>query len=184
MKKLLVIVLAIAMLAAFAGCEKENTPAATAAPVAPAATAAATTAPAATTAATPAPAAAATPAPAAAEWAVKIGDFELTAAKAAELETITQTLKKVSKDGSMKDQSCTGYTIASVLELAGVTEFAKITAVAADGFEYELTKEAAALGTTILVIEQDGEKYTQPRLAVDGEGSKAWLKDVVEFKIG
>ena len=117
------------------------------------------------------------------DWTIKIGDFSLTKASAAGLTSVTKTLKKVSKDGSIKDQKCTGYTMASILSLAGVKEYSKITLIAADGVTYDLTKDLAKLDTTLLVLEQDGEAYQIPRLAVDGKGSEAWLKDVVEMKI-
>ncbi len=113
-------------------------------------------------------------------WSVKVGDFDVTASNT--LETVTQTLHKTSKDGSLEEQECTGYKIADILEAAGVTDFEKLTVVAADGFEYELAADVALLDTTMLVIEQDGEVYEIPRFAVEGEGSKAWVKDVVEIK--
>jgi len=120
---------------------------------------------------------------AAAGWTVKVGDTSITNADVSPLVLVTQKLKKVSKDGSMKDQECKGYTVKSVLELAKIADFTKITAVAADGAEYAMTSEIALLQTTMLVLKLDGEDCAIPRLAIDGEGSKAWLKDVVELKI-
>lgn len=162
MKKAIGIMLALAMLLSLAACGT-TTPTATATPVV-------TATPKATQ-------------EAAKDWTVKIGDYSLTKATAAGLTSVTKTLKKVSSDGSLKDQQCTGYTIASILTLAGVKTYTTITVVAADGFTYDLTKDFAKLDTTLLVMEQNGEKYTIPRLAVDGQGSKAWVKDVVELKI-
>ncbi len=162
MKKTIGIMLSLAMLLSLAACG-QAAPEATATPKA-------TATPAATQQAVK-------------DWTIKIGDYSLTKAKAAGLTSVTKTLKKVSKDGSMKDQKCTGYTIASVLTLAGVKEYTKITVTASDGFTYELTKDLAKLDSTLLVMEQDGEVYSIPRLAVDGKGSDAWVKDVVELKI-
>lgn len=157
MKKVLALVLALVMFASLAGCAQ------------------------ATVAPTEAPKATATAA-AAAPWTIKIGSTSIVSTEIAKsLQTVTLTLKKVSKDGSLKDQKCTGYTIASVLAFAKVTSYTKLTFVAKDGVKYDLTKELAALGTTLLVLEQDGEVNLLPRLAVDGKGSDAWLKDVVEI---
>ena len=39
------------------------------------------------------------------------------------------------------------------------------------------------LDTTMIVIEQDGETYVTPMLAVDGEGATAWVKDVIELTV-
>jgi len=161
MRKLLITALAALLLFAFAACS---------APV-PAQSAASS------------PASESKAAQNAAAWKIKIGDAEISQADCATLELVTQTLKKQSKDGSIKDQECEGYALKSVLELAKAADYAKITAVAADGVEYEIAKDVAELPTTMLTITQKGEDFFIPRLAVDGEGSKAWLKDVVELKI-
>jgi hypothetical protein len=70
-----------------------------------------------------------------------------------------------------------------ILEKAGVTDFEKLTVVAADGYEYELAADVALLDTTMLVIEQDGEAYDIPRFAVEGGDSAAWVKDVAEIRV-
>ena len=114
------------------------------------------------------------------EWTVTIGDYELVSTGIS-IDTVTQTLQKQDKEGNLKDQECTGYTIASILELAGIEEFTTLTVVAADDYEYELTYDVAMLDTTMLISVQDGEAYELPRLGVEGEGSSAWVKDVVEI---
>ena len=113
-----------------------------------------------------------------AEWSVTINDVVLSAADAAELEVVTQTLQKQDKEGNLKEQECTGYALADLLAYAEASDYAAVTVTAADGYAYELDAETAQLATTMLVINQDGEDYETPRLAVDGEGSNAWVKDV------
>lgn len=117
-------------------------------------------------------------------WTIKLGSFDLTSSVVGNaLKPVTKTLKKVSKDGSQKDQACTGYTIASLLKIAGVDKFTTMTVVSADGSEYKLDSATAMLDTTLLLIEQNGEAYAIPRFAVDGKGSEAWLKDIASMKI-
>ncbi len=160
MKKVLVFLLALMMLVAMTGCTQDQA-AATATPEVSADQTAAST-----------------------EWSVKIGDFDVISSMVGNsVDTVTQTLEKVSKDGSMKDQECKGYKVSELLTLAGVDECTTVTVVAADGYEYEMTSDEAMLDTTMLVIEQDGEAYDVPRFAVDGAGSAAWVKDVVELRI-
>jgi len=165
MKKALVLLLALTMVLALAGCGQSGpSTTATATPLASA------SAPGATASAQPT------------SWAVKIGDYSLLSTNIG-TETVTKTLKKVNKDGSMKDQKCTGYPMSEILELADVKDFKTITLVAKDGVTYDLSKADALKETTLFVIEQDGETFALPRLAVDGGASNAWLKDVVEMKI-
>ncbi len=114
-----------------------------------------------------------------ASWTLSVNNTQVTAADAAGFEVVTQTLKKTNKEGGAEDQECTGFTLKTLLDAAGVTDFSKVTVAASDGYEYELTADAALLPTTMLFLEQDGETFELPRLAVDGEGSKAWVKDVV-----
>lgn len=168
MKKLLILVLAAVLMLAFAACS-----------AAPAQAPAETKASAQTKESKEAPAASGE----AAAWKIKIGDAEFAEKDFSALELKTQTLKKKDKEGNIKDHECIGYTLKSILDLAKAADYTKITAVAADGVEYELTADVAALPTTMLTIKQDGEAHKIPRLAVDGEGSKAWLKDVVKIKV-
>ena len=119
----------------------------------------------------------------AAVWIVKVGDYSVTDVMAPDtFETVTQILQKVSKDGSLKDQECTGYKISEILEMAGVSDFTTLTVVAADGYEYELDAQTALLDTTMLVTIQDGEEYDIPRFAIEGGDSAGWVKDVVELR--
>lgn len=160
MKKALVFVLALMMLVAMAACT-QSTPAATATPEV-----------------------SAEASPEATEWSVKIGDFDVISSQVGNsVEAVTQTLQKVSKDGSSSEQECTGYKVSELLTLAGVDEFTMLTVVAADGYEYEMDAETALLNTTMLVFEQDGEAYDVPGFAVDGAGSAAWVKNVVELRV-
>ena len=116
-------------------------------------------------------------------WLVKVGDLDVVGDTASNtFETVTQTLQKAGKDGSLEEVECTGYKISEILEKAGVSDFETLTVIAADGFEYELTADVALLDTTMLVTVLDGEAYDVPRFAVDGEGSGAWVKDVVQLK--
>lgn len=110
-------------------------------------------------------------------WTLSVNGSDIT--EAAGLETVTQTLQKQDKEGNLKEQECTGFTLQSLLDCAGASECSTITVAASDGYEYELSADVAALSTTMLVLEQDGEAYELPRLAVDGEGSSAWVKEVV-----
>ena len=117
-------------------------------------------------------------------WSVKVGDFDVIEDMAPDtFETVTQILQMVSKDGSLKDQECTGYKVSEILEMAGITDFETLTVVAADDYEYELTAEVALLDTTMLVTIQDGEEYDIPRFAVECGDSAAWVKDVIELRI-
>ena len=111
-------------------------------------------------------------------WTITVGDVAITDVDAAELEEVTQTLQKQDKEGNLKEQECTGYTLASLLEKAGVADVTTVTVTAADGYAYDLASDVALLETTMIVTVQDGETYETPRLAVEGEGSKAWVKDV------
>jgi iron uptake system EfeUOB component EfeO/EfeM len=116
------------------------------------------------------------------EWAIKIGEFDVVSSMIGDsVETVTQTLQKAEEDGTVIETECTGYTVTSLLGLAGVEAFETVTVVAADGYTYDLTSEVGMLDTTMIVIEQDGEVYTSPILAVDGEGENAWVKDIVEL---
>lgn len=117
-----------------------------------------------------------------AAWKVKVGDVELTGKDLSSVELVTQNLKKQSKEGDIKEHECVGYTLKSILDYAKVSDFSKVVAVSSDGSEYELKPDIAVLPTTMLTVKQDGEAYKLPRLAVDGGDSKAWLKDIVEFK--
>lgn len=115
-----------------------------------------------------------------AAWTLTVNDVEIKAEDAA-LEMVTQTLQKQDKEGNLKDQECTGFALKSLLDYAEITDFATVTVTAADGYAYELTSDVALLPTTMIVLEQDGEAYELPRLAVEGEGSKAWVKDVASI---
>lgn len=160
MKKVVVFVLALMMLVAMTACS-QGTPSATATPDQSA----------------QAPTGGA-------GWSLKVGDCDLGSTAVDEsAQSVTQTLSKISKDGSLKDQVCTGYKLIDLLDMADVTDFVSIVVVAEDGYEYEISKDDAILDTTMVVVEQDGETYEIPRFAVDGAGSDAWVKDIVELRI-
>lgn len=114
-------------------------------------------------------------------WALSVNGNDIT--EAAGLETVTQTLQKQNKEGKLKEQGCTGFTVQSLLDSAGIGECTKVIVASSDGTEYELSAEAAALTTTMFILEQDGEVYELPRLGVEGEGSDAWVKDVVSITV-
>ncbi len=120
--------------------------------------------------------------PDAKEWTIKIGDIDLTSSTIGEsTETVKQTLKTISEDGTTSEHECKGYILANLLATVGVTEFVTLGVITIDGVESSLAIESAMLDTTMIVIEQDGEMLDTPVLAIDGA---TWVGNVAELKVG
>jgi hypothetical protein len=175
MKKTLVVLLGTVLLMSLVtGCTPKNETAAitTAATAVPTAAAVETTAPSAAQATT------------AVSFSLKINGKDFSQEDFISLQLVTVIASKVSKDGTKADNTWTGYQVDAFLKTVGVADYQNVTVIAADGFSAEITAEAARKATTLFGmnrIDQASDAADIPILVVDGEGSKVWVKGIVEI---
>jgi hypothetical protein len=82
------------------------------------------------------------------------------------------------KDGSVSNY--TGFPIAAVIELAGISDFSNITMIASDDYSAEVTAdELADCADCIVALDGDGGWRT----VMPGFSSKQQVKDLVELNI-
>lgn len=121
-----------------------------------------------------------------ATFSIAIGDKTFTNEEAKDVEFVTVDVKKADKEGNLKDAKWEGYRLKDVLNAVGITEYTTVTVASEDGFGTDLTAETVNIKTTILGFVKDGETLDSsemPRLVVDGEGSKVWIKGVASITI-
>lgn len=82
------------------------------------------------------------------------------------------------KDGSVSNY--TGFPIAAVIELAGITDFSTITMIASDDYSAEVTAdELTACADCIVALDgEDGWRAVMP-----GFSGKQQVRDLVELNI-
>lgn len=185
MKKNFVGLLAAALLISLlTGCTTKNATTTATATTTAAPTAAATATVAPTAAAVESAAPTATQGTAAISFSLKINGKAFTQEDFKNLQLVTVTAGKASKDGTMADNTWTGYQVDALLKAAGVADYQSVTVSAADGFSAEITAETAKKATTLFGmnrIDQASDAADIPILVVDGEGSKVWVKGIVEI---
>ena len=82
------------------------------------------------------------------------------------------------KDGSVSNY--TGFPIAAVIELAGITDFSTITMIASDDYSAEVTAdELAACADCIVALDGEGGWRT----VMPGFSGKQQVRDLVELNI-
>lgn len=121
---------------------------------------------------------------AAISFSLKINGKAFTQEDFKNLQLVTVTARKASKDGTMADNTWTGYQVDALLKAAGVADYQSVTVSAADGFSAEIAAETAKKATTLFGmnrIDQVSDAADIPILVVDGEGSKVWVKGIVEI---
>ena len=100
------------------------------------------------------------------------------------IEFITVTVDKMDKEGNLSPAEWSGYRVSEILAANGIAEgFTSLTVTASDGFSIEIDCETANAETTIFGFVQDGQYIGDeaPRLTVNGEGSKMWIRDIAEI---
>ena len=82
------------------------------------------------------------------------------------------------KDGSIT--TFTGFPMASVIDLAGISDYSTVTMIAVDAYTAEVTAdELAACETCIVALDNEGAWRT----VMPGFSGKLQVKDLVELKI-
>ena len=91
----------------------------------------------------------------------------------------------VNSKGESSVSGYTGYKLADVLEACGITDAAKVVAVANDGYENEISGELITSDYTLIAIEKDkelGEDGTVWLAPCSETENKSYSKLVVEIK--
>ena len=95
------------------------------------------------------------------EWKITVvtasGDIEFTSADAAKLTPVTMDVTTTNKEGVESTATYTGVKLSDILSKAGVTDFANLTIASSDGFAVDYDRELALMDDTILAWERDGE---------------------------
>ena len=168
MKKVLIVLFAVLVLATLAACQQGGGEA------------------------TPAPTQEATAEPTAAageDWSVAVTGAEKEAFTKADYDTLEETTfdaTKKKKDGSETTNSYTGVLITDVLEFLGATDYETITITASDGYSADITKDM--LGEkAILASEIDGEPLevdAKPLMSVlEGQGGNTWVTAIASIEV-
>ncbi|MDO4815781.1 MAG: hypothetical protein Q4A83_04155 [Bacillota bacterium] len=111
---------------------------------------------------------------------VKVTDADMADYPAYEVQTTT-----VNSSGTESTDTFVGFSLKDVFEVAGVTEFKTVTAVADDGYEVEVDKDMAMDPTTLIAITKNGEQFkSSPWFAPCSSGTTGdYIKGMVAIAL-
>lgn len=176
MKKILSMILVLALALSLAACG--GTPAAPAAPE--------TTAPAAPAETRPAPVAEEVKGITVPEFAIMINGVRVDNVMMAAYPTYSVTAFSINSSGTESTTTYVGFAMTDVLAAAGLTEnYIWLEATADDGYAIEMTGEIVTAPTTLLAITKNGEQFkTAPWFAPgSSETTGDYLKNMVSILV-
>lgn len=176
MKKILSMILVLALALSLAACGTTAPVETTAAPVE-------TTAPAATN---PAPVAEEVKGVTIPEFAIMINGVKVDNVMMAAYPTYSVTAFSINSSGTESTTTYVGFAMTDVLAAAGLTEnYIWLEATADDGYAIEVTGEIVTASTTLLAITKNGEQFkTAPWFAPCGsETTGDYLKNMVSILV-
>jgi len=87
-----------------------------------------------------------------------VGDKTVTDADMAAYPVYEVSATSTNSSGTESTCVYVGFSFKDVLEVAGITEFTTVKAVASDGYEVEVSAEMALKADTLIAISKDGEQ--------------------------
>ena len=120
------------------------------------------------------------------DFSLKIGDKTVTNKDLEGLSIYKISCDALNSKDAVISSTYTGYVLTDVLNKLNITGFNKITAIALDGYNAELTKEQIGSEYTLIAIEKDKETGKDGSFWLapcEEDKTKKYISEVVELKV-
>lgn len=118
-------------------------------------------------------------------FSINVNGVTVTDADMADYPVYEVQTTTVNSSGTESTDTFVGFSLKDVFEVAGVTEFKTVSAVADDGYEVEVTADVALKADTLVAITRNGEQFkSSPWFAPCSSGTTGdYLKGMVAIAL-